>query len=198
MEPRGDDRGRGEALLRGLGETYKVELVDTAEGDFVLHAGRVHRPVPGPAPAGLEADQGAQADRARRRVLARRRAEHPAAPGSTAPRSSARRTSTPTSHRLEEAKRRDHRRLGNGARPLPPRPSTRPACRSGTRRAWCIWNQLEDLRRRENREPRLRRGQDAAPLRRRTPGSPRATGRSSATTCSSSPTARTGRSASSR
>ena len=34
--------------------------------------GGVHRPVPRPAPAGLEADQGAEAHRPRRRVLARR------------------------------------------------------------------------------------------------------------------------------
>ena len=38
-----------------------------------VHAGRVHRPLPRPAPAGLEADQGGQADLARRRLLARRR-----------------------------------------------------------------------------------------------------------------------------
>ena len=55
-------------------EPYKVELVDTAEGDITpLHAGRLHRPLPRPAPADLEADQGVQADRPRRRVLARRR-----------------------------------------------------------------------------------------------------------------------------
>ena len=38
--------------------------------------------------------------------------------------------------RLEQARARDHRRLGVAARPLPPRPSTRPARRSGTRRGW--------------------------------------------------------------
>ena len=46
------------------GEPYKVELVDTAEGDdLALHAGRLHRSLPRPAPPGLEADQGDQADR---------------------------------------------------------------------------------------------------------------------------------------
>ena len=47
-----------------------------------------------------------------------------------------------------------------------------------------IWNVLEDLRRRENAEARLRRGEDAAALRHRRSGAPRATGRSSARTCS--------------
>ena len=41
-----------------------------------------------------------------------------------------------------------------------------------------IWNALEDLRRRENAQARLRRGEDAADLRRRRPARPRATGRS--------------------
>ena len=40
---------------------------------LALHAGRLHRPLPRPSPPGLEADQGDQADRARRRLLARRR-----------------------------------------------------------------------------------------------------------------------------
>ena len=41
-------------------EPYKVELVETADGPIsAVHAGRVHRPLPRPAPAGLEADQGA-------------------------------------------------------------------------------------------------------------------------------------------
>ena len=43
--------------------------------DLALHAGRLHRPLPRPAPPELEADQGAQAHRPRRRVLARRREE---------------------------------------------------------------------------------------------------------------------------
>ena len=40
-----------------------------------------------------------------------------------------------------------------------------------------IWNVLEDLRRRENAQPRLRRGEDAAALRRRRSTRPRATAR---------------------
>ena len=45
---------------------------------LALHAGRVHRSVPRPAPPERDADQGGQADESRRRVLARRRAQHAA------------------------------------------------------------------------------------------------------------------------
>src|SRR5206468_4651424 len=48
--------------------------------DLLLHAGRLHRPVPRPAPPGLTADQGARADRPRRRLLARRLLEAAADP----------------------------------------------------------------------------------------------------------------------
>ena len=55
------------------GEEYKVELVDTAEGPITIYTqGDFTRPLPRPAPPGLQADQGGQADRPRRRVLARR------------------------------------------------------------------------------------------------------------------------------
>ena len=68
---------RREARFEAEGEPYKVELVDTAEGDISLYTpGRLHRPLPRPAPAEREADQGVQADRPRRRLLARRRAQH--------------------------------------------------------------------------------------------------------------------------
>ena len=66
-------RDEAKARFAAEDEPYKVELVDTAEGEIIaLHPGRLHRPLPRPAPPELEADQGAQADRARRRVLARR------------------------------------------------------------------------------------------------------------------------------
>ena len=61
------------------GEPYKVELVDTADGPITLYTqGDVHRSLPGPASPDLRADQGLQAHFARRRLLARRREEHPA------------------------------------------------------------------------------------------------------------------------
>ena len=49
-----------------------------------------------------------------------------------------------------------------------------------------IWNVLEDLRRAREPRARLRRGADAAASTTRSSGSPRATGRSTARTCSSS------------
>ena len=132
------------------GEDYKVELVDTAEGPITtVHAGRVHRPLPRAAPAGLQADQGGQADRPRRRVLARGRAQQAA--------------DADLRHGLLRpgGPRRVPRAARAGAAPRPPparrrsstsstSPTTRPGCRSGTRRGWSIWNALEDLRRREN------------------------------------------------
>ena len=75
--------GRDEARARfeAEGEPYKVELVDDGGGrHHALHPGRLHRPLPRTPPAGLVADQGPQADRARRRLLARGREEHPADP----------------------------------------------------------------------------------------------------------------------
>ena len=48
----GGDRDEARARFEAEGEPYKVELVDTAEGaDLPLHAGRLHRPLPRPAPA---------------------------------------------------------------------------------------------------------------------------------------------------
>ena len=94
--------------------------------------------------------------------------------------------------RLEQARARDHRRLG------------RSSTSSTSRRALAGLAVLApegdgDLERARGRAPareraaRLRRGEDAAHLRHRHSGSPRATGRSTATTCSSRPsTARSG------
>ena len=75
---RRSSRDEARARFEAEGEPYKVELVDTRRGrHHALHAGRLHRSLPRPAPAGLEADQGVQADRPRRRLLARRRAATP-------------------------------------------------------------------------------------------------------------------------
>ena len=67
-------------------------------------------------------------------------------------------------HRIEEAKRRDHRRLGKDldlfefSELSPGMPFWHP-------RGMVIWNVLEDLRRRENAKRGLPRGAHAAPLR---------------------------------
>ena len=78
---RGDHRRRGAGALRRRGRALQGRARRHRGGsDLALHAGRLHRPLPRPAPAGLEADQGLQAHLARRRVLARGRAQHPADP----------------------------------------------------------------------------------------------------------------------
>ena len=119
-------------------EPYKVELVDDRRRrHLALHAvarrrGRLHRPLPRSAPAELAADQGDQAHRPRRRLLARRLDEAAADPD--------------LRHRLllEGRSRRASRAARGGAPARPPRlgrsstsstsTSTRPARRSGTRR----------------------------------------------------------------
>ena len=86
---------------------------------------------------------------------------------------------------LEEARRRDHRRLGNQLdlfhfdEHSPGSPFWHP-------KGMVIWNALEDVAPAGKRQTRLRRGEDAAHLRQQRSGSRRAIGRSSARTCSSS------------
>ena len=88
------------ARFAAEGETYKVEIAEAlpeGERGHVLRAGRLRRPLPRPAPAVDEADQGVQAHLARRRLLARRLERPDAARASTARRSSTRPISTRTS-----------------------------------------------------------------------------------------------------
>ncbi len=74
-------RRRGPRALRGGGRAVQARARRHGRrADLALPAGRLHRPLPRPAPAELEADQGGQADRARRRVLAGRREEQAADP----------------------------------------------------------------------------------------------------------------------
>ena len=76
---RGDLRGGREEALLGAGRGLQGRARRHGRGrHLALHAGRFHRPLPRPAPAELEADQGDQAHRPRGRVLARRRAQHAA------------------------------------------------------------------------------------------------------------------------
>src|SRR5215210_5696405 len=113
----GARRGRGQAPLRVGGRAVQGRARRyRRRPDLPLHPGRLHRSLPRAAPAGLEADQGAQADLARRRLLARRRAQHAADPH--------------LRHRLLLAGR--PRRLpraagaGEGTGPPPPRNPARP------------------------------------------------------------------------
>ena len=79
MDARGGHARRGCRPIRsGVPAVQGRAGAGCRRHDLALHAGRFHRPLPGPAPAGRLADTGAQADEPRRRVLARRREEHAA------------------------------------------------------------------------------------------------------------------------
>ena len=148
-----EEISRAEAQQRFLeeNEPYKVELVDIGRGRHLsLHAGELHRPLPRPAPAEREADQGVQAHRPRRRVLARRREEQAAHPhlrhrlllagrSRRAPRSGSKRRASATT--AGSASQLD---LFHFDEYSPGSPFWHP-------KGMVIWNALEDLRRRENK-----------------------------------------------
>ena len=157
-------RDEAKRALRGRGRAVQGRARRHRRGrHLALHPGRLHRPLPRPAPAEREADQGVQADRPRRRVLARRRAEHPAHPH--------------LRHRLLLAgrPRRVPRAARGGAQARPPqaRRAARPLPPRGdlARLAVLAPEGDGDLERARGhapargREPRLRRGQDPADLR---------------------------------
>ena len=163
---RGDLTRRGTRALLRRGRAVQGRARRHGRGrHLALHAGRVHRPLPRPAPPGLEADQGAQADRPRRRVLARGREEHAA--------------DADLRHRVLFAggSRRVPRAAGGGEAPRPPqaRPAARPLPprRQRTRHAVLAPEgdgALEHPRgpaAAREREARLRRGEDAADVRHR-------------------------------
>ena len=87
-------------------------------------------------------------------------------------------------HQLEEARARDHRKLGRDldlflfSELSPGSPFWQP-------NGMAMLNQLTEPVARGERRPRLPRGQDADPLRRRACGSSPATGTCTATTCTS-------------
>ena len=82
-------------------------------GDHALRAGRVARPLPRPARAlDRQGRQGLQADEDRRRLLARRFDATRCSSASTARRGPDEKELKAYLHRLEEAEKRDHRRLG--------------------------------------------------------------------------------------
>ena len=120
------------------GEPYKVELVDTAEGEISLYTqsqGDFTDLCRGPHLQDSSPDQGVQADRPRGRLLARRREEHAADPD--------------LRHRVLQAgrSRRASRAARGGAASATTAgsgrsstcstsPTSRRARRSGTRRGW--------------------------------------------------------------
>ena len=166
MDANRDHGRRGARALRGGGRALQGRARGHRGGaDHALHAGRLHRPLPRPAPPELGADQGDQAPLARGRVLARRRAQPTADAG--------------LRHRLLLAggPRRVPRadRGGQEARPPPARHPARPLppLRRLARLA-VLAPQGDGALERARRSPparepeaRLLRGEDAAALRRR-------------------------------
>ena len=143
-------RDEAQGALRGRARAVQGAARRHRRGrHLALHARRLHRSLPRAAPAELEADQGAEAHRARRRVLARRLGPSRSSRGSTARPSTPRRTSTRHLERLEEARKRDHRVLGQRldlfhlSEHSPGSPFWHP-------KGMVVWNELEDVRRREN------------------------------------------------
>ena len=108
-------REEARALFASLGEELKLSrLADIPEGEPITlfrHGGFVDL-CRGPHVQRTGADRRGEAPRGRRRVLARRRSATRCCSASTAPPSRRRRSSTSTSSGIEEAKRRDHRRVG--------------------------------------------------------------------------------------
>ena len=134
-----EEVSREEAVARFEAESqpYKVELARGCRGrHLALHAGRVHGSLPRPAPPERRSDQGREADEPRGRLLARRREATRSSRGSTAPRSTRRPTSTPTS---SGSSRRARATIAGSGRSSTSStsPTTLPARRSGTRRGWC-------------------------------------------------------------
>ena len=102
-----------------LRSTEQGEFIDLCRGPHVPNTGR----------------QGVQAAQRGGRVLARRRAEPACCSASTAPRSRTRRRSNEYLHLLEEAKKRDHRKLGKELDLFSFHDERARASRSSTRRA---------------------------------------------------------------
>mgnify|MGYP003693720477 CR=1 FL=1 len=116
-------RRRGRSTSSRMGEHYKAEIIASIPSDEAISLytrGQVHRPLPRPARAVDRQAQGVQADEARRRVLARRFEERDAAADLRHRVGEEGGPRTPTCTRIEEAEKRDHRKLGRAARPLPP------------------------------------------------------------------------------
>ena len=142
-------------------------------------------PLPRAAPRQYRAGAGGrlQADVDRRRLLARRHRGARCCSGSTA---SAFRTKADLDaylHRLEEAQKRDHRRLGQGDGSLPPAAGGAGVGVLAPERLHALAG-ARGLYPPPARRGRLRRGEDAAAPRRASSGGSRGTGASSARTCS--------------
>ena len=190
-ERRGDlARGRTAALPRRERGLQGRARRHGRGPDLALHAGcalrrhHLHRPVPRAAPPGLAPDQGAPADRPRRRVLARRREEH-AADADLRHRVllAGRPRRLPRAARGGEAARPSTAGRAAGHLPLR-RPLTRLAALA-SRREWSSGTSSRRcVRARTRSAATSRSGRRSSRTPR--PGGPRGTSRSTRTSCSSS------------
>ena len=158
---RGSDARRGARALPRRGRAVQGRARRHRRGrHHPLRAGRLRRPLPRPAPAELEADQGLQADEHRRRLLARRRAQQAADPhlrhrlllagrSRRVPRRGSRTRAGATTGGSARSSTSSTSRTSHRA----PRSGTRRGWRSGTRSSRCAGRE---------REARLPRGEDAA------------------------------------
>ena len=124
-------------LFRDIGEKYKAELIEDLPRDedvSIYYHGDWHDLCRGPHFRPPPIRRRVQADQDRRRLLARRRRTRSCS-ASTAPPGATRRSSTRTCIVLEEAERRDHRRIGRTWSCSPSRRS-RPAAVSLDPKGW--------------------------------------------------------------
>ena len=204
--PRGDrgedegDRRRGRALRarRGVARRGRADLprhglhaeARAPEGhpggrdDHPLPARRLHRSLPRAARPARRADRRGQAARGLGRPTSRATSGTSGCSGSTAPPSSRRRSSPTTS----SASSRRARATTAGSGPSSTCSAStrwRPASPFFHPKGAAVYNGLIDYVRELNAQERLRRGGDAADPRRRALAHLRATGRTTARTCSS-------------
>ena len=100
-------------FFKGIGEKYKAEIIASIPSNETLSLYRegVHRPVSRPARAVHGQAQGLQADEGGRRLLARRQQERDA-PAHLRHGLGHQDEQDAYLHMLEEAERRDHRKIG--------------------------------------------------------------------------------------
>ena len=175
---------RRRRALRGRGRAVQGRARRHRRGrHLALHAGRLHRPLPRPAPPELEADQGVKLTGLAGAYWRGDASEHAADPHLRHrvlhPR--------PTSTRTSSGSRRRRRATTAGSAPSstsstlddisPGSPFWHP-------KGMVIWNELEDAAPAREREARLRRGADAAHLRQGALGDLRPLGEVPRATCS--------------
>ena len=147
-----EERGRDDAERTSTPRTSRTRSSSSTPPRAtisLLHAGRLHRPLPRAAPPELDADQGVQAHLASRAPTGAATRTTPQLTRIYGTAFFRRRISTPP--RAARGGEASATTAGSArSSTSSTSTSTRRARRSGTRRGWSIWNALEDLRRREN------------------------------------------------